>query len=80
VIKIISDYKNQYHELAVQNTGQLNGYVNGAEGFGISSTQNRLGLLYGDKASFEIRQMSPSIVEARVLIPVTQSLKVLPKS
>ena len=80
VIKIISDYKNQYHELAVQNTGQLNGYVNGAEGFGISSTQNRLGLLYGDKASFEIRQMTPSIVEARVLIPVTQGLKLLPKS
>ena len=80
VIKIISDYKNQYHQLAVQNTGQLNGYVNGAEGFGLSSTQNRLGLLYGDKASFEIRQMTPSIVEARVLIPVTQGLKVLSKS
>ncbi|MFI5187554.1 MAG: sensor histidine kinase [Chitinophagales bacterium] len=69
VIKIISDYKNQYHELAVQNTGSLNGGLN-AEGFGLSSTQNRLGLLYGDKASFEIKQVTPSIVEARVLIPV----------
>jgi sensor histidine kinase YesM len=71
VIKIISDYRNQYHELAVQNTGQLNGYVNGEEGFGLSSTQNRLGLLYGNKASFEIKQMTPSIVEARVLIPLS---------
>lgn len=69
VIKIISDFKNQYHELAVQNTGNLNGGLN-AEGFGLSSTQNRLGLLYGDKASFEIRQVTPSTVEARVLIPV----------
>jgi len=69
VIKIISDYKNQYHELAVQNTGSLNGGLN-TEGFGLSSTQNRLGLLYGDRASFEIRQVTPSIVEARVLIPV----------
>ncbi len=69
VIKIISDYKNHYHELAVQNTGSLNGALN-AEGFGLSSTQNRLGLLYGDKASFEIRQVTPSIVEAKVLIPV----------
>jgi two-component system, LytTR family, sensor kinase len=69
VIKIISDFKNQYHELAVQNTGNLNGGLN-AEGFGLSSTQNRLGLLYGDKASFEIRQLTPSTVEARVLIPV----------
>jgi two-component system, LytTR family, sensor kinase len=69
VIRIISDYKNHYHELAVQNTGNLNGGLN-AEGFGLSSTQNRLGLLYGDKASFEIKQMTPSIVQARVLIPV----------
>jgi sensor histidine kinase YesM len=68
-IKIISDFKNHYHELAVQNTGNLNGGLN-AEGFGLSSTQNRLGLLYGDKASFEIKQVAPSIVEARVLIPV----------
>jgi LytS/YehU family sensor histidine kinase len=68
-IKIISDFKNHYHELAVQNTGNLNGGLN-AEGFGLSSTQNRLGLLYGDKASFEIKQLAPSIVEARVLIPV----------
>jgi two-component system LytT family sensor kinase len=69
VIKIISDYKNHYHELAVQNTGNLNGGLN-AEGFGLSSTQNRLGLLYGDKASFEISQVTPSTVEAKVLIPV----------
>jgi len=69
MIKIISDFKNQYHEMAVQNTGSLNGGLN-AEGFGLSSTQNRLGLLYGDKASFEIKQVTPSIVEARVLIPV----------
>ncbi len=68
VIKIISDYKNHYHEMAVQNTGSLNGGLNG-EGFGLSSTQNRLGLLYGDKASFEIKQVTPSTVEARVLIP-----------
>jgi len=69
VIKIISDYKNHYHELAVQNTGSLNGGLNG-EGFGLSSTQNRLGLLYGDRARFEIKQVTPSIVEAKVLIPV----------
>lgn len=68
-IKIISDFKNHFHELAVQNTGNLNGGLN-AEGFGLSSTQNRLGLLYGDRASFEIKQVTPSMVEAKVLIPV----------
>jgi two-component system LytT family sensor kinase len=69
VVKVISDFKNDYHELVVQNTGQLNGKVN-AEGFGLSSTTNRLSLLYGDKAKFDIRQINGSLVEARVLIPV----------
>jgi hypothetical protein len=70
IVKIISDFKGNYHELAVQNTGSLNGTLNG-EGFGLSSTTNRLSLLYGDKARFEIKQINPSLVEAKVLIPVT---------
>ena len=81
VIRIISDFKNDFHELAVQNTGQLNGYLKHRDGedgvgpgFGIASTQNRLNLLYGEKAKFEIKQMTPSIVEARVLIPVVPVL------
>jgi len=77
-IKIISDFRNHYHEMAVQNTGNLNGGLNAearpedlvGRGFGLSSTQSLLGLLYGDRASFEIKQVAPSIVEARVLIPV----------
>ncbi|HEU4575466.1 MAG TPA: histidine kinase [Chitinophagaceae bacterium] len=68
VIKVISDFKEGYHELAVQNTGTLNGGMN-SEGFGLSSTQNRLSLLYGEKASFQIKQINPNIVEAKVLIP-----------
>lgn len=69
VIRIISDFKGDYHELAVQNTGSLNVFVND-EGFGIPSTNNRLSLLYGDKARFEIKQISSLLVEAKVLIPV----------
>ena len=69
VIKIISDFKNDYHQLSVQNTGYLNGYVNG-EGFGLSSTQDRLSLLYGDRAKFEIKQVTPLLVEAKVMIPI----------
>jgi sensor histidine kinase YesM len=70
VVKVISDFKGDYHELAVQNTGSLNGYKIGEEGFGLSSTTNRLSLLFGDKARFEIKQINGSIVEARVLLPV----------
>lgn len=76
VVKIISDFKNGFHEMVVQNTGHLNGTVNGEDhtdelagkGFGLYSTTSRLSLLYGDKAKFEIRQLNPSLVEARVLI------------
>jgi two-component system LytT family sensor kinase len=69
IVKIISDFKDQYHELTVQNTGHLNGYMN-TEGFGLSSTTNRLNLLYGNKATFEIRQVNPSLVEAKVQLPL----------
>jgi two-component system LytT family sensor kinase len=68
VVRVISEFKNNFHELAVQNTGRLNGKVNG-EGFGISSTNDRLSLLYGNKAKFEIRQATPTLVEAKVSIP-----------
>jgi sensor histidine kinase YesM len=70
IVKIISDFRNNYHELAVQNTGNLNGGAS-HHGFGISSTQDRLGLLYGDKATFQIRQLHPDLVEAKVLIPAS---------
>jgi len=78
VVKIISDFKGDFHEMAVQNTGTLNGYLNNEDhpdhfserGFGISGTTSRLSLIYGDKASFEIKQMTPSMVEAKVKLPV----------
>ena len=70
VVKIISDFKGNYHELTVQNTGYLNGGKK-STGFGLSSTQDRLQLLYGDKAKFEIKQVETDLVEAKVLIPVS---------
>ena len=69
VVRVISRRKDHFHQLSVQNTGYLNGFAN-SEGFGLSSTTNRLNLLYGNKAKFEIKQASPSLVEATVLIPV----------
>ena len=67
-VKIISDFHENYHELSVQNTGHLNGKSSSA-GFGLSSTQDRLNLLFGEKAKFEIKQLNMNLVEARVLIP-----------
>lgn len=69
MVKIISDFRGNYHELAVQNTGHLNG-ASGSTGFGLSSTRDRLQLLYGEKARFQIAQVDPDLVEAKVLIPI----------
>jgi sensor histidine kinase YesM len=69
VVKVISDFKNDFHELIVLNSGSLNGHYNG-DGFGLSSTKNRLQLLFGERANFEIKQVDAGLVEARILIPV----------
>lgn len=69
VVKVTSDFRNDYHRLVVQNSGHLNGHANG-DGFGLSSTRNRLDLLFGGKAQFEIIQEGELVV-AEVLIPKT---------
>jgi two-component system LytT family sensor kinase len=73
-IRIVSDFKDSYHELAVQNTGKLvNGTAKG-DGFGLPSTLNRLSLLYGEKARFSIKQLTSEVVEARVMLPVQMTI------
>jgi two-component system, LytTR family, sensor kinase len=67
IVKVTSDFNNGYHQLVVTNSGYLNGYTNGG-GFGLSSTRNRLDLLFGGKAEFEIAQ-DGELVVAKVLIP-----------
>ena len=68
-VKIISAFKNNHLELIVRNSGKLNVYKN-EEGFGIVSTQNRLNLLYGVDAHFELKDINGGMVEAKVIIPV----------
>jgi two-component system LytT family sensor kinase len=68
-VKIISDFRFNHHELVVQNTGHLNGSYN-ADGFGLTSTQNRLQLLFGEKANFTIKEINGNMVEAKVILPV----------
>ena len=70
MIKVSSDFKGDNHELSVQNTGHLNGNFN-PDGFGLYSTQNRLMLLYGEKAHFEIKNNDNNMVEATVTMPAT---------
>jgi len=69
-IKVISDFTDRHHELVVENTGHLNGTKN-LEGFGIASTINRLRILYGNDAEFEIKNINGNMVKAKVTLPVT---------
>jgi two-component system, LytTR family, sensor kinase len=68
-VKISSDFKDAFHKLVIENTGRLNGERNG-DGFGLESTKNRLQLLFGEKANFDIKEVNGNTVEAIVLIPV----------
>jgi hypothetical protein len=72
VVRIISITTDHYHELIVQNTGQLHvASEDVIDGFGINSTRNRLKILFGENASFEIRDnMDSSMVEAIVKLPL----------
>lgn len=70
MVRITADFKGDNLELSVQNTGQLNGSLNG-DGFGIKSTQDRLNLMYQGKAHFEIKNITNNMVESKVTMPVT---------
>jgi len=71
MVKIKSDFNNHQHEIIVQNSGRINGSLHN-EGFGIQSTQDRLNLMFGDKAKFEIKDIANNIVEAKIILPVDE--------
>jgi len=67
---VVSKINQHFHELAIKNTGRLSEYYN-EEGFGISSTKERLHLQFGGKASFELIENSDGYVEAIIRMPVS---------
>ncbi len=70
LVKVISDYRDNHHELIVQNSGTIATPEDGA-GFGLSSTRNRLKLLFGEEAYFSISE-NQEIVEAKIVMPIQQ--------
>jgi len=69
VVRVVSDFVDDHHELVVQNTGQLSRIIN-HDGFGVKSTQDRLNLLYQGKATFDIKNLDENTVESRIIMPV----------
>lgn len=67
-LNISSHISGLQHEITIQNTGQLCKTSHDGGGFGLQSTRQRLGLLYKEKASFNIYNINNKIVEAKVEI------------
>ena len=74
VIRICSYFKDNHHELIVQNTGSLQSFKSGTPGFGLKSTQDRLNLLYNNKAHFEIEDKGGNMVQSKIIMPVSEIL------
>jgi LytS/YehU family sensor histidine kinase len=69
-IVIRSSLSDDGFEIVVRNSGTLKEAIS-QQGFGISSTENRLKLQYGDQASFSIGNVEGGFVEARILLPLS---------
>lgn len=69
LILISSHVHDMQHEITIRNTGQIVEDMNGL-GLGLASTRQRLSLLFGNRAFFEIYNFDKATVEARVQMPL----------
>ncbi len=70
-ISIRANETNGQLVLSVTNSGILE-IKQDHDGFGLQSTSNRLHLIFGDAASFSIKQLNKDLVEAKVIIPLSK--------
>lgn len=70
LIIISSQVRDMRHHISIRNTGQLLKKVSDDGGFGLDSTRQRLELLFGNRASFEIHNIDTATVEAKVQMPL----------
>ncbi len=69
-INVKSEIVNSFLHIRIRNTGQINdSALLNASGFGINNTKHRLHLLYGETASFSIKNNSDKEVLAELVIP-----------
>jgi len=68
-VLIGSHVKDMQHEITIENTGQLSASGPGF-GFGIQSTRQRLSMLFGSRASFNIYNKDGKMVEVKVVMPL----------
>ncbi|RFM35233.1 sensor histidine kinase [Chitinophaga silvisoli] len=68
-VLIGSHVRDMQHEITIENTGQLSASGPGF-GFGIQSTRQRLSMLFGSRASFNIYNKDGEMVEVKVVMPL----------
>jgi two-component system, LytTR family, sensor kinase len=69
-ISICSSLMDSDLHIKIKNSGQINeDMLKHSKGFGISNTKHRLNLLYGESASFTIKNDSGKEVIAEIIIP-----------
>jgi len=73
-IKIDSNISDAKLHIKIRNTGKFKEEsIKISSGFGISNTKHRLSLLYGENASFTIKNENHNIVLTEIIIPLGDS-------
>jgi len=68
-IWIKADVKEGVLQIEIRNTGQFNHLNNNGIGYGLKNTLQRLDLIYGELAQFEIKNENPDTVLTTIHIP-----------
>ncbi|MFY0599178.1 MAG: histidine kinase [Cyclobacteriaceae bacterium] len=69
-ISLITNIRDNFLSVEIRNTGQiLEKKQKSVSGFGLSNTKKRLELIYGDEASFSIKNENKHTVLTEILIP-----------
>jgi len=72
IVRISSTVSDGYFEVKVENTGMLNQNLPGKDGgFGLKSTNDRLALLYDEKAKFSMTEdPTNKMVICKIILPI----------
>jgi len=73
-LELSTTVQNGKMKIRIKNSGQYHSSNNGKTGYGIANTVQRLQLLYGDKAKFDISNLDHEFVLTEVTIPESTTI------
>ncbi len=69
ILELLADVKNDQLHVSIRNSGQLKAKLDSESGFGLKNTEQRLQLLYGNKAYLKISNENAASVLTELIIP-----------